>query len=267
MDSDASRVVSSPSSGSSISLSSTNSSTSGYLHMQDASNGEFVNYWFLLHENSFTYSSSSPSDSSSDSSPLGSISLEGSSVEIVPESKYKSSFTFELNCPLDARTYVLQSSSSVELQDWMNNLRRAMLRIRRDKAKAAVQSRREKREENGTNASLQVNPSSSIILSSSSVSSSVDLSSSTVVNSIQPTPTTNTGNNGNGADKYSVYRQWLEETKESKQRQRGSSAPSTPGRPQTPTGAGGMHNRLLDENEGMANCQMCGVDFGKCSIQ
>ena len=65
-------------------------------------------------------------------------------VEISPETKFNTRFCFELVAPLQpggSATFVLVAENGAKLQEWMNALRRAMLRIRREKSKVSVVAR------------------------------------------------------------------------------------------------------------------------------
>jgi len=77
----------------------------------------------------------------------GTIPVEGCSVEIAPEAKYHKKFCFELNSPLSNRTYVIVAENSSTLQEWMTAIRKAMLKIRRDRSKTEAQKRKNKIDE------------------------------------------------------------------------------------------------------------------------
>jgi len=66
----------------------------------------------------------------------GRIPIDSCLVEIAPESKYHRKFCFELTSPLlNNRTFVFVSANATHLQEWMTSIRRAMLKLRRDRTK------------------------------------------------------------------------------------------------------------------------------------
>ena len=100
---------------------------------------QFKRYFFRLEVGAsvLTYAESP-------SAPIrGKIELEGCSCEIAPESKYNLAACFELNSPLQSRIYALACDNLEELQGWINVIRKAMLKIRRQKAKDASKKKRE----------------------------------------------------------------------------------------------------------------------------
>lgn len=178
---------------------STVADRTGWLELYQAENFTFDRFYFILNSNQLQYSNDENQE------PIGSIPLEGSSVEIINEEKYGKQFCFEFNAPLEGRTYVFHALTAPDLNDWLNSIRRAMLRIRRDKAKLAAQNRRaQNMNANGTPSPAAFNmdrgPSNNNYENSQSNSS---------VSAMET------------RDKYDVYRQWLEETKEQK-KSRGS---------------------------------------------
>ena len=105
-------------------------SVNGFLLFSSAPGNEFVEKYFFLKDNRLLYS-----DDELDDSDKTEIYLDDSSVEIVSESKYSHKFCFELTVPRHDCIFILATNSGTELQDWMNGIRRSMLRIRRKKLK------------------------------------------------------------------------------------------------------------------------------------
>jgi len=94
--------------------------------------------WFVLHDTELKYYKSDQPNQKEQ----GQITLDGCSVDIAPESKYNCKFCFELNSPHQSRVYVIVAENGTALQDWMNSIRRAMLKIRRVKSQAENDKRR-----------------------------------------------------------------------------------------------------------------------------
>jgi len=85
------------------------------------------------------------SDKAAEKEYQGKIILDGCAVEIAPEAKFGRKFCFELTSPHQNRTYIIVAENGTSLQEWMNAIRRAMLRIRREKSKMdAVQRKQPK---------------------------------------------------------------------------------------------------------------------------
>jgi hypothetical protein len=243
---------------------------SGYLLLQDVTGNGFSRYYFVLSKNELFYYS----DESSLEESLGRIELEGCSVELLPEQTFNNPYSFELNSPLSGMISILQADNSVAAQEWINLIRRAMLRIRRDKAKAAAINRRLTREENnntttttsnnnietnstGNNSSQQVThtPNIATVLNSSpslTSSPSLDHSNSSV----------NPYDSSNPTAKYDIYRQWLEESKAQPKSQPLSANSSN----HHSNNHNSMHNRLLSEEDQRNRCELCGVDVSRCVI-
>jgi hypothetical protein len=203
------------------SSSSTVADRTGWLELYQAENFTFDRFYFILNSNQLQYSNDENQE------PIGSIPLEGSSVEIINEDKYGKPFCFEFNAPLEGRTYVFHALTAPDLNDWLNSIRRAMLRIRRDKAKLAAQTRR------AQNMNTNGSPSpASFNVERSPSSNSFEISQSNSTSSMET------------RDKYDVYRQWLEETKEQKK-----SRSSRSHRRDTSVSDGGVHQQLLEYGE------------------
>jgi len=194
----------------------------GWLNKQGSINKRFQKRWFVLVNNELKYYKSPEN-----LVEQGKINLEGCSVDICPETKYKKKFCFELSSPMQSRVYVMEADNGTTLQDWMNSIRRAMLRIRREKSKMASAARQ-------SQASVSSSSSAALSTDDSSVSSSASDSHANAValaqqyvRSAPPEDTT---------DHNDVYRQWLEESRGGKKQGR---------------------RTLLDENKSKDSCCGC----------
>jgi len=68
---------------------------------------------------------------------------------------------FELNSPLSNRTFVIVAENSTTLQEWMTAIRKAMLKIRRDRSKTEAQKRKNKQDDDdGLSTDSNNNPNS-----------------------------------------------------------------------------------------------------------
>ena len=223
------------------------------------------------------------------------IQLEGCSCEIVPESKYGLAACFELNSPLQSRLFALACDTQEGMQQWINQVRACMLRIRRAKAKQATAKKKEALE-NAVTESQQAqahhreqqqamaaqaalahsNPppaaASAYAQSYNDPSAASAASSSSSQSAPGPAvhPSSNNGaynsSSGSGGlpqsseDKYSIYRQWLDETKTGKQSKGGV---GTAGRGSM---SGELHHTLLDEEANKKSTfeKLCGCCPGWC---
>lgn len=136
-----------------------------------------------------------------DHKPKGAINLEGATVEICPETKYDRKFTFEVTAPVHNRVYVLEAENATQVQEWTTAIRRAMLRIRRQRAKDAQAERMRADstdEGEGRGASAR----------STSQPTAADIAAQYRRKDDEEGDT----------DKYDVYKRWLEESKQGKSR-------------------------------------------------
>jgi hypothetical protein len=218
-----------PTSSSSLS-SSTAVDRAGWLELYQSENYTFDRFFFTLNASTLQYSKNENEE------PIGSIPLEGSSVEIINEDKYGQQFCFEFNSPLEGRTYVFHALTAPDLNDWLNSIRRAMLRIRRDKAKLAAQNRRAQNA-NGSANSSSYNPDGNSSNSNNTHSNNNAYESSQSSNASAAALETR--------DKYDVYRQWLEETKEQKKSRGGRNHR----RDASSSDSGSAHRQLLEYGE------------------
>lgn len=127
--------------------------------------------------------------------PLGSIVLDDCGVEIIAEAKYNTKYCFELNSPMQPGgncTFVLAADSGARMQEWMNAVRRAMLRLRRLKAKQKTADRQRTRQ---------------AIDGRTTQSEAGSLANQYTTDSSGDSEESKAAHSG-------VYRQWLEETNE-----------------------------------------------------
>jgi len=240
---------------------------SGWLLKRGKLNHQFQKRWFVLKNNELKYYKNELQGDKEQ----GVIILEGCSVEICPEAKYKKPYAFELNSPLQSRIFVMVADNSIQLQEWMNTIRRAMLRIRRLRSKTAATEKRENRRQEtamtATNGSSVGSGGGGINSSSSSSSSGGGVDSAPLGINSSSSPSKRTGgqdfssvanesittplvaDDNNDEDKFDVYRQWLEETKENKKSGSTASSRSQDGSV--------LHRHLLDENSKHNKCCCC----------
>eukprot|EP00823_Brevimastigomonas_motovehiculus_P000040 TRINITY_DN100_c0_g1_i1.p1 TRINITY_DN100_c0_g1~~TRINITY_DN100_c0_g1_i1.p1 ORF type:complete len:274 (-),score=108.38 TRINITY_DN100_c0_g1_i1:109-930(-) len=214
----------------------------------------------------------------------GEIDLENSTCEMAPSGKYGSSkqFCFLLTSPSMKRTFILNADNATAQQAWMDTLRSAMLRIRREKQKKqdseSASSSTSSSSSSSSSASSSVvfvsltdsltTSSSSPSTSSSSSSSSFSSSSSSSTTASIPasislgpmgtsSDTSSSGTSSSISDpdgKYSVYLQWLHET--SSTRSRISTAKDNT-----------FHAQLLDESDSKSRCCNCWLIHCSCCPQ
>jgi len=109
---------------------------------EDTGTENWSKRWFVLRDNELKYYKSEKITKTTQ--PQGSIILEGCQVDIAPESKYSKRFCFDLNSPHQNRVYAIMAENGTSLQEWMSAIRRAMLRIRREKSKSDAAARNSK---------------------------------------------------------------------------------------------------------------------------
>jgi len=112
---------------------------SGWLEKRGKLRKNFKRRWFVLRDNEMKYYKSDTDEHSQ-----GKVILDGCTVEMVPESKYSKRFCFEINSPVQTRVFAIVAENAASMQDWMNAIRRAMLRIRRERTKTEAARRRSK---------------------------------------------------------------------------------------------------------------------------
>jgi len=238
----------------------------GWLEKRGKVRKNWTRRYFVLKDNELKYyKSDKPTERSQ-----GKIILDGCTVEIAPESKYGRKFCFELTAPLQNRIFVIVAENGTSLQEWMNAIRRAMLRLRRERSKTEAAQRRKNKvdgvdsdSERSANESDGPSPPPSI---ADSVTNRSSLSGAISEHPQQPRSGPNSRrssaenatsaakkNDGKDDDKYGVYLQWLEETKD------GRSRKSIVGKRE---GDGSvLHRHLLDEEQqSKKGCSEC------CSI-
>jgi len=159
----------------------------GYLNKKGNVNKSFQKRYFVLANNELRYFKAKPSSPAE--AEQGKITLDQCTVEICTESKHKKQFCFELISPLQNRTYVLEADNGTNLQAWMDAIRRAMLRLRREKSKS-ISAQRPGRTDSATEADPETRRASEI---------AAQYAKPKAANEEQ--------------DKYDVYRQWLDESK------------------------------------------------------
>jgi len=115
------------------------SEKSGWLEKRGGLRKTWKKRFFVLKDNELRYYKDQACKSFK-----GTIPVEGCSVEIAPEAKYHKKFCFELNSPLSNRTFVIVADNSSNVQEWMNAIRKAMLKIRRERSKTETQKRKNK---------------------------------------------------------------------------------------------------------------------------
>jgi len=113
----------------------------GWLEKRGGIRKSWKKRWFVLRDGELKYYASDKKNTKES----GNIILDGCQVEIAPEAKYSRKFCFELNSPLQNRVFVIVAENGTSLQEWMNAIRRAMLRILRDKAKTVAANRKKER--------------------------------------------------------------------------------------------------------------------------
>jgi len=229
---------------------------SGWLLKRGKLNHSFQKRWFVLKNNELKYYKNELQGDKEQ----GVIILEGCSVEISPEAKYRKPFAFELNSPLQSRVFVMVADNGAQLQEWMNAIRRAMLRIRRLRSKTAATEKRDSRRDasesggagggsgGGANGGGSIN-SGNVGINSASPSKQSQVGGSGQEFSSAASDSVTTplvAEDNEDENKYDVYRRWLEESKEGK---KGStSAPRD------------LNQHLLDEgSKGNKCCQNCTI--------
>jgi len=128
----------------------------------------------------------------------GRIPIEGCLVEIAPEAKYHRKFCFEVTGPLlRNKVFVFVAANATLLQEWMTSIRRAMLKLRRDRTKTVDKDGRRPSVNQGHNNHHNDNNNNhnENFLSSSPKISHTPLSTSST------------------DEKFGVYIQWLEDAK------------------------------------------------------
>lgn len=105
----------------------------------DASSLNFQEYWCVLAGGALTWKKDEQVSGGVE------VSLEDSVVEIAPELRYGKKCCFELKATVDQKMYVVVAENSTEMQEWMTAIRRAMLRMKRQRARANSASAREER--------------------------------------------------------------------------------------------------------------------------
>eukprot|EP00743_Colponemidia_sp_Colp-15_P006290 GILK01006768.1.p1 GENE.GILK01006768.1~~GILK01006768.1.p1 ORF type:complete len:274 (-),score=23.61 GILK01006768.1:105-926(-) len=101
----------------------------GYLQKRGEKSATFRQRYAVLsqQQHSLKYGKTK---AEAENKPINQLSLEGSSVEKLPETEYKLPFCFKL-LTLKQGSYVFQAASESELEDWIRCLRKAMLQARR----------------------------------------------------------------------------------------------------------------------------------------
>eukprot|EP00455_Lapot_gusevi_P056330 TRINITY_DN9337_c0_g2_i3.p1 TRINITY_DN9337_c0_g2~~TRINITY_DN9337_c0_g2_i3.p1 ORF type:complete len:225 (-),score=44.32 TRINITY_DN9337_c0_g2_i3:86-760(-) len=197
--------------------------------------------YFVLKNNELRYYARKE-ESSNEANAKGVVPLTRCTVEFVPEEKYSRRFCFELYAPEANRTYILAAETGTLAQEWMNVIRRTMLKIRREKSRALQEPVGPSADASA--ASFSPPPPSAAAASAPASSSSLPPVPSYVPANSTPAHPENT------EDKYRVYLNWLEENKSQRKLYVSSN--------------NGNYNRLLEDEgtgeetkQGSCCCRRC----------
>jgi len=226
---------------------------SGWLEKRGKLRKNFKRRWFVLRDNEMKYYKSDTDEHSQ-----GKVILDGCTVEMVPESKYGKRFCFEINSPVQTRVFAIVAENAASMQDWMNAIRRAMLRIRRERTKTETARRRSKIVGQGaSDGESSSEPSQNSTSGTNPDGTPAAAAAPAADGTVAAAPGAPRGS-GSGApktgegkevdDKYGVYILWMEETKNDRRKSGTKNVHD-----------GDMHKQLVesDENDKGA-CGPCG---------
>jgi len=216
---------------------------SGWLEKRGKLRKNFKRRWFVLRDNEMKYYKSDTDEHSQ-----GKVILDGCAVEMVPESKYGKRFCFEINSPVQNRVFAIVAENAASMQDWMNAIRRSMLRIRRERTKTEAARRRSKIGQATSDGESSSEPSQTSASGTNSTQSDAGANSAPTADgsAVAAAPRGSKGDapkTGEGKevdDKYGVYILWMEETKNDRRKSGMKNVHD-----------GDMHKQLVegDENE------------------